>query len=191
MVQSYLSGCANVPSHVGTLAPPGEYDWTCASIGPTESTIQRTNQSVQSFLHSSQQKVPMLYNGRAFPQKLALPLLMEASGRHLICNFLGHSEPTIQTASRSVQKFSHWWLQSVPILYNGRPYPPKLSLPMGYLEPNLTFDFLGPIQAHNPNSISMGSAVFAQMTAEYPYTLHLDAPFPLKVPLPRGIWTPT
>ena len=27
-VQSYSPGGANVPSHVGTLAPPGEYDWT-------------------------------------------------------------------------------------------------------------------------------------------------------------------
>jgi len=25
-VQSYLPGGANVPSHVGTLAPPGKYD---------------------------------------------------------------------------------------------------------------------------------------------------------------------
>jgi len=42
-VQSYSPGRANVPSHdgtsrttswEGTLAPPGEYDWTCASVGP-------------------------------------------------------------------------------------------------------------------------------------------------------------
>jgi len=26
-VQSYSPGGANVPSHEGTLAPPGEYDW--------------------------------------------------------------------------------------------------------------------------------------------------------------------
>ena len=40
--------------------------------------------------------------------------------------------------------------------------------------------FLGPIQAHNPNGISIGSAVFAQMTVEYPYTS------PQKLPLPMG-----
>jgi len=31
MVQSYLSGGGNVSSHEGTLAQPGEYDWTCVS----------------------------------------------------------------------------------------------------------------------------------------------------------------
>ena len=40
------------------------------------------------------------------------------------------SEPTTQTASRSVQPYSHRGLQSVPILYNG-PSPSKLPLPMG------------------------------------------------------------
>ena len=37
---------------------------------------------------------------------------------------------------------------------------------------------LGPPEPHNPNGISIGSAVFAQMTAECPYTLEWDAPFP-------------
>jgi len=32
--QSYLPCGANVPSHEGTLAPPGDYDWTCF-LGPT------------------------------------------------------------------------------------------------------------------------------------------------------------
>jgi len=40
--------------------------------------------------------------------------------------------------------------------------------------------FLQPIQAHNPNSISIGSAVFAQIIAECPYTLQWDAPFPFQ-----------
>jgi len=33
---------------------------------------------------------------------------------------------------------------------------------------------LGPFWAHNPNGISIGSAVFAQMTAKCPYTLQLE-----------------
>jgi len=37
-VQSYSLGGAKVQYHVGTSAPPGEYDWTCASFGPSEST---------------------------------------------------------------------------------------------------------------------------------------------------------
>jgi len=40
--------------------------------------------------------------------------------------------------------------------------------------------FLGPIQVHNPNSISIGSAIFAQLT-EGLYTLQWAAPFPLKI----------
>jgi len=50
--------------------------------------------------------------------------------------------------------------------------------------------FLRPVRAHNPNGISIGSAVFAQMTAECPYTLQWDAPFPLKIAPSHGaIWT--
>ena len=32
-VQSYSPGGASVPSHEGTLAPPGEYDWTVRLLG--------------------------------------------------------------------------------------------------------------------------------------------------------------
>jgi len=49
-----------------------------------------------------------------------------------------------------------------------------------------------PIRADNPNGISIGSAVFAQMTAECPYTLQCSAPSPLKIaPSHGGIWTPS
>ena len=51
--------------------------------------------------------------------------------------------------------------------------------------------FLGPIQAHKPNGISISSAVFAQLTAECPYTLVWDALFPQNCPFPWGIWTPS
>jgi len=44
----------------------------------------------------------------------------------------------------------------------------------------------GPTQAHNLNGISISSAVFAQMTAECPYTLQRDAPSPIKLPFPMG-----
>jgi len=29
MVQCYSTGGGNMSFHKGTLAPPGEYDWTC------------------------------------------------------------------------------------------------------------------------------------------------------------------
>ena len=43
-----------------------------------------------------------------------------------------------------------------------------------------------PIGAHNPNGILIGSAVFAQLTAECPYSLQWDAPFPLKIASSHG-----
>jgi len=50
---------------------------------------------------------------------------------------------------------------------------------------------LGPMRARNPNVTSIGSAVFAQMTAECPYTLQWFTRFPFKIaPFRWGIWTP-
>ena len=49
---------------------------------------------------------------------------------------------------------------------------------------------LGHMPAHIPNGTPIGSAVFAQMTAECPYTLQWFACFPLKIaPSHVGMWT--
>jgi len=85
------------------------------------------------------------------------------------CASFSTPESTAQTANRSVQPFLHRSWQKVPILYNGRPFPPKLPILVGD-------------RAHNPNCIMIGSAIFAQVTAECHYTL--------KLPLSKGIWTP-
>jgi len=45
---------------------------------------------------------------------------------------------------------------------------------------------LGPTRVHNQNGISISSAIFSQMTVEFPYTLQWDAPSPSKLPLPMG-----
>jgi len=70
--------------------------------------------------------------------------------------------------------------QKIPILYNGCSFPTKLPLPMGGTTPHI-IQFLEPIQAHNLNSISTGSAVFAQMTAKCPYISQWATPSPLKI----------
>ena len=44
-----------MPTWEGTLAPPGECNSTCASVGPPKSTTQTANRSVWPFLHSSRQ----------------------------------------------------------------------------------------------------------------------------------------
>jgi len=75
----------------------------------------------------------------------------------------------------------------IGLLYN-RPVwlPPKLPLLTGGSGSASNTWLLGTIQARNPNGISIGSAVFAQMTAKCPYTL------PLKIaPSHGGIWTPS
>jgi len=135
MVQSYSPGDGDVSSHEGILAPPGKYDWTCASFSPLESTTQTANRSVQPFLHSSRQKVPM------------------------------------------------------PILYNGS-LSTRIAPPWGIWTPFNAW-CLGPMRAHISNCTSIGSAVFAQMTAECPYTLQWFTRFPFKIaPSHGGIRTP-
>jgi len=46
--------------------------------------------------------------------------------------------------------------------------------------------FLGPSWSHNPNSISIGSAVFAQLTAECPHSLQWAALSPIKIAPSHG-----
>jgi len=133
MVQCHLTGDGNVSFHKGTLAPPVEYDWTCASFGPLESTTETGNGSVQPFLHSLQQEVSILYNGR--PSTRIAP---SHGDLDLPCNA--------------------WCFR--------------------------------PMRVHNPNGTSIGSVVFAQMTAECLYTLQWFACFSLKIaPSHVGIWT--
>jgi len=68
----------------------------------------------------------------------------------------------------------------------GAPFS-KIGPSHGVSGPHLTHDSSEPIRARNPNGISLGLAVFAQMTTECPYTLQWDAPFPCQnYPLPMG-----
>jgi len=53
----------------------------------------------------------------------------------------------------------------------------------------IDFCFLQPTRVHNPNGKSIGSAVFAQLTAESPYTLQW-APFCLKITPSHGGFGP-
>jgi len=71
----------------------------------------------------------------------------------------------------------------------GDPFP-KIAPSHGGSGRHLT-RFLEPIRAHNPNGISIDSAVFAQMTAECPYSLQWDPLTPHNYLFPWGIWTPS
>ena len=51
------------------------------------------------------------------------------------------------------------------------------------------------VRVHTPNGISIGPAVFAQLTAEYAYTLHWAALSKIAktdepIEMPFGMWTP-
>jgi len=131
-----------MPFHVGTLAPPGECDWTLASFGPPESTTQ----TLQPFLHSWWQKVSILYNGPSLSPKIALSY--GGLEPHLTHDSLGPSEPVTQRASRSFQPFLHRWPQSVPVLYNATPLPLKIAPShWGIWTPHLIHGSLGLLHA--------------------------------------------
>ena len=83
-------------------------------------------------MYCSWQKVSILYNRRPFPPKL--PILMGYLDPHLTDDSLGQSERTIQTASRSVQLFSHRWPQCPCTLQWEAPFPLKTVLPMAGCE---------------------------------------------------------
>jgi len=81
--------------------------------------------------------------------------------------------------------------QKIPIIYNGR-LSPKIAPSRGGPGPWFNLWFLGPVQAHNPNGITVDSAVFAQMTAvSVSYTLQKVAPFPKIAPSHRGSGGPS
>jgi len=118
--------------HEGTLTPPGEYDWIYASFGPSEPTTQK---SIGSAIFA--QLTGQCRYGRPFPMGVWTPSNTW---------FLGPSEPTTQTGSRSFQPFLHRWPKSEvteEMLYSGTS-PSKLPLPMQDLDAYLIHDwFLG------------------------------------------------
>ena len=67
------------------------------------------------------------------------------------------------------------------------PLSPKIASSQGGSGLPCKTRFLGPIRAHRPNGISIGSAVSPQTTVECTYTLQWDAHSPPKfLPLPMG-----
>jgi len=115
---------------------------------------------------------------------MSFPLIIASShggsGPHLMHSSLGPPESITQTASRSVQPFLHSSRQNVPKLYSGCPFPQKLPLSIGDLDPHLIHDSLGPSKPKTQTaSQSIGSAVFAQMTAVSLY-FTMRCRFPIK-----------
>ena len=145
MVQSYSPGGANVPSYEGTLAPPVEYDWTCASFG--QPTTQTANRSVESFLDRSRQSV-VRHIGATLWIRLNSCFLRPTRVHN----------PNYKSISSTV--FAQ--------ITAGRPYTlqwasisPKIASSHRKIWISSNLWFLWLIWTHNPNGISIGSAVFA------------------------------
>jgi len=88
--------------------------------------------------------------------------LMRAHWRHLANTIelvLPSAHPSPQS-KRQIDRFSRFCTahgkKSYSLLYNWRLFPQKLPLLMGIWTPSNTL-FLGPIRAHNPNGILIGS----------------------------------
>jgi len=109
---------------------------------PSAHPSPQPKREIDQFSHfcTAHGRKSITYNRRPFPPKL--PILMGGVVDPILLMIpisLGHSQPIIQTASRSVQPFLDRRQQSAPTPYNLTPlYPSKLplrALPMGDLDP--------------------------------------------------------
>jgi len=132
------------------------------------------NRSVQPFLHRSHQSI-IGHNGATWWIRLNLcffaPIRVHNPNGKLISS----------AVFAQLIAESHYILQC--------PFP-RIASFHGVIWTQFYLWFLGPVWAHNPNGITTGSAVFAQISAECLYTLQWAAPLPSKLPLPTGMWTP-
>jgi len=92
-VQPYSPGSTNIHPHQ-----------VRGSSDPQEYAPETTSRSVQPFLHSLRQRVPVLYNGLLFPLKL--PLHIGGSGPHLL---LGSWANPILHPKRYLDWLSSFW----------------------------------------------------------------------------------
>ena len=80
------------------MLPPN----TCF-LGTSRVQTQTASRSVWPFLHSSPQRVPIIYNGPPFPLKIENCPSHEEYAPHLRCDSLSPAKSSTQTLSRSVQ----------------------------------------------------------------------------------------
>jgi len=192
MVQSYSPGGANVPSRVAHWHNMvNVIEFVFPSVHPSPQPKWQIDR-FSLFVHSSWQSV-VRYIGATWRIQLKLCTMALPCVYLWTCASFGPPESTTETAN---QPFLHNSWQKVSILYNRRPFPQKLPLLMGICTPSNS-RFLGPVWAHNPSRIMIGSDVCIQVTAEYPYTLQWAGPPPSKLPIPingsgpqSNIWFP-
>ena len=118
-------------------------------LDPPKSTLQTASRSVQPFLHSPQQKVPILYNGPPSLPPSKLPLCMGA-----LDVLFGPTPLSIPNGiSISSAVFLHSPQQSVPLLYNGLTLSPHCPS-LGDLGPHLHGSMSQPVSTSQTASRS-------------------------------------
>jgi len=95
-----------------------------------------------------------------------------------------HSSPQSKWQMDRFSRFCTAYCRKCLYFTMGAPIHQNYPLPMGDLNLSCNMWYFRPMRAHNPNSTSIGSAVFAQMTAECLFSLQWFACFPLKIALP-------
>ena len=159
-----------MPGHVIVLSPKncpfasGDLDTYLVqrSSSPPEPNTQMASRLVQPFLHSSLQCVPIIYNGRPFlHSKLPLPIGIWTPSN--IWFFV----PTWAHIPNDINRFSCFCTtcRRVSLYFTmGRSFPlENCPFPWGIWTPSNAW-FLESTRAHNPNIVSIGSAVFAGLT---------------------------
>jgi len=142
-----------VPSHLHTLAP--------LSFGPPKSTAQTANCLVQPLLRSLWQ---ILCNGHPFPPKLPLPMGIYLEP-HLTHDSMAHPSPQPKRHLDPYSRFCTDDRRMFLYFTMGHPFPQKLPIPMGDLDPHLITWFPGPTHVLNPNGISICFTMFAGLTS--------------------------
>ena len=121
----------NLPLALGGSAPPSNK--IHGSVIPRESSSKTACRSVQPFLHSAPESVPLLYNGPlCFPQKLPFPL--GGSGPPSNTWYLGPTR-VINTNGISIGSAVFVWVPNAT-LYN--------ALSMGKKTPNIALEIVSP-----------------------------------------------
>jgi len=146
-----------VPSHVGTLAPPGELVLLSAHLSPQP---KRQIDRFSRFCTAHSRKCLYFAMGNPFLPKL--PLSMVESGPPPIISWTHLSQQP-----KHLVRFSHFAQMTAGCPYTlewDAPFPLKIAPSHGGLEPPSNAWFPGSTQVLNPNGISIGSAVFAGLT---------------------------
>ena len=137
-----------------------------ASLDPSKFKFKAVYGSVQLLLHSSRQRLTIPYIGPfIFPLKMVPSHggIWTPSNTWFRRPILAHNPNGISTG---VQPFLHSSPQSVPILYSGPPFPLKIAPSNGGSGHSSNTWFLRPTQVLNPNSILIGSTVFAGLSTD-------------------------